>query len=129
MYGFRICLKSDPQEKYNLINLPEHQERIATMKNEMFRILHETNGHEIPFLEDRGRKFYNRNKNMAEQGEFPEYFYEFLDKDIFQKFDLSTGKIDLGRHSLAHGYAKQEDFTKVRALQALLVLNQIFFYL
>jgi hypothetical protein len=60
---------------------------------------------------------------------FPEYFYEYLDKDIFQEFDLSTGKIDLARHSLAHGYAKQEDFTKVKALQALLILNQIFFYL
>jgi hypothetical protein len=60
---------------------------------------------------------------------FPEYFYEFLDKDVFQNFDLSTGKIDLARHSLTHGYAKQEDFTKVKALQALLILNQIFFYL
>lgn len=60
---------------------------------------------------------------------FHEYFYEYLDKDIFQKFDLSTGKIDLARHSLAHGYAKQEDFTKAKALQALLILNQLFFYL
>lgn len=60
---------------------------------------------------------------------FPEYFYEFLDKSFFQDFELATGKIDLTRHSSAHGYAKQEDFTKVKALQALLILNQIFFYL
>jgi len=69
-------LKNDPQEKNNLINLPEHRERIATMKNEMFKILLETNGHDIPFHEDRGQKFYNRNQNMAKQGEFPAYFYE-----------------------------------------------------
>ena len=69
-------LKNDPQEKYNLINIPEHQTRIANMKNEMFRILKETNGHDIPFHEDRGRKFYNRSKKMAKQGEFPAYFYD-----------------------------------------------------
>jgi N-acetylglucosamine-6-sulfatase len=69
-------LINDPHEKYNLINHPEHQERVAALKNEMFRILRETNGHNIPFHEDRGRKFYNRNRNMAKQGEFPSYFYE-----------------------------------------------------
>jgi hypothetical protein len=60
---------------------------------------------------------------------FPEYFYEYLNKNIFQNFDLATGEIDLSRHSSVHGYAKPEDFTKAKAIQALLILNQIFFYL
>jgi hypothetical protein len=60
---------------------------------------------------------------------FPDYFYRYLEKNIFQDFDLTTGKIDLSRHSLTHGYAKPEDFTKAKATQALLVLNQLFFYL
>ena len=46
------------------------------MKNEMFQILQETNGQNIPFHEDRGRKFYNRHPDRAKQGEFPAYFYE-----------------------------------------------------
>jgi len=95
----------------------------------------------LEFFKEHGRKpsfkelkEYIRNKaqnrfSSEDSLGFPEYFYEYLDKDIFQKFDLLTGKIDLARHSSAHGYAKQEDFTKVKALQALLILNQIFFYL
>lgn len=77
------------------------------------------------YIRNRAQNRFSSEESLG----FPEYFCEFLDKDIFQKFDLSTGKIDLARHSLAHGYAKQEDFTKVKALQALLILNQIFFYL
>ena len=72
-------LKNDPQENYNLINEPEHQERIASMKNEMFMILNNTNGQTIPFHEDRGRKFYHRNRNRARQGDFPAYFYEEME--------------------------------------------------
>jgi len=60
---------------------------------------------------------------------FPDYFYDYLDKCIFEKFDLITGKRNLARHAVAHGYAKQEDFTRVKALQAILILNQLFFYL
>ncbi|MFY0652100.1 MAG: sulfatase [Cyclobacteriaceae bacterium] len=69
-------IKNDPEERYNLINLPEHKERVASMKKEMFKILQETNGNDIPFHEDRGRKFYNRNPKKSKQGEFPEYFYD-----------------------------------------------------
>ena len=85
-----------------------------------------------PNLKELKEYFRSKAKNRFSSEEslgFPEYFYEFLDKDVFQKFDLSTGKIDLARHSSAHGYAKQKDFTKAKALQALLILNQIFFYL
>jgi len=69
-------LKNDPGEQFNLIHLPEYQERIARMKKDMFQILKETNGRDIPFHEDRGRKFYNRHPEMAKPGEFPAYFYE-----------------------------------------------------
>jgi hypothetical protein len=60
---------------------------------------------------------------------FPNYFYDYLNTHLYQFFDLSTGKIDLGRHSVTHGYAKPEDYTKVKALQLILLLNQISFYL
>ncbi len=69
-------LRNDPHEQHNLINHPEHQERIATMKAELFDILRTTGGQNIPFHEDRGRKFYHRNGKKAKQGEFPPYFFE-----------------------------------------------------
>ena len=72
-------LVNDPEEKYNLINQPDQQERIVTMKKEMFKILKETGGSDVPFHEDRGRKFYHRNPDLAPQGEFPGYFYEEME--------------------------------------------------
>ena len=69
-------LLHDPDEQYNLINDPQHQERIARMKRELFDILGETGGQDIPFHGDRGRKFYHRNRDQAKQGAFPAYFYE-----------------------------------------------------
>ena len=69
-------LQNDPEELNNLIDKPEHKERIVAMKKKMFKILHDTKGHNIPLHSDRGRKFYNRHKERAKQGEFPEYFYD-----------------------------------------------------
>ena len=56
-------------------------------------------------------------------------FTNYLKNFLFKNFDLESGKIDLSRHSLAHGVAKEEDYTRVRALQMILILDQIYFYL
>ena len=77
------------------------------------------------YIRNKARKRFSSIYSLG----FPEYFYKYLDKYVFQEFDLATGKIDLARHSIAHGYAKQQDFTNAKALQALLILNQICFYL
>lgn len=60
---------------------------------------------------------------------FPNHFYKYLSTHVFQIFDLETGKVDISRHTTTHGYAKQEDFTRMKALQSILVLNQLFFYI
>jgi hypothetical protein len=60
---------------------------------------------------------------------FPAEFYKYLDLTVFQNFDLETGNIDLSRHTVVHGHAKADGFTKAKALQAILVLDQIYFYL
>ncbi|MHA1252501.1 MAG: hypothetical protein ACTSRP_21125 [Candidatus Helarchaeota archaeon] len=60
---------------------------------------------------------------------FPQAFYEYLKEVIFQNFDIIENKKDLSRHSASHGFAKSEDYTKMKALQAILVLDQIYFYL
>jgi len=69
-------LQNDPNERTNLINKPEHQERIVKMKAQMFEILHSTSGHDVPLHSDRGRKFYNRDRRRAKHADFPDYFYD-----------------------------------------------------
>jgi len=70
-----------------------------------------------------------RNFSTPDSLGFPSHFYEYIDKYLFKNFDLSSGKIDLSRHTLSHGVAKDSDFNKSRALQAILLLDQIRFYL
>lgn len=60
---------------------------------------------------------------------FPSEFYEYLKKTVFENFDLSSGKINLSRHTTSHGYANADDFNKAKAIQAILILDQIYFYL
>jgi len=59
----------------------------------------------------------------------PDDFNEYLKEFYFSSFDLEKGEIDLSRHSLAHGVAKVEDFSKIASFQAILILDQIFYYI
>ncbi len=59
----------------------------------------------------------------------PLYFFKYLNDVVFSNFDLETGKVDLSRHSSSHGVAKAEAYTKTRALQVILILDQIYFYI
>ena len=69
-------LENDPEELNNLIRDPKYKDRIEKMKDELFKILAETGGKDIPFHSDRGRKFFNRNPKKSKQGEFPGFFYD-----------------------------------------------------
>jgi hypothetical protein len=59
----------------------------------------------------------------------PKEFTDYLRNVVFASFDLSSGKVDMSRHSSAHGVASAEQYTAARALQAILTLDQILFYL
>ena len=59
----------------------------------------------------------------------PRAFFEYLKESVFPNFDLERGNISLSRHTSSHGVAKAEDYTKVRALQMILILDQIYFYI
>ena len=59
----------------------------------------------------------------------PKQFLEYLTSYIFNHFDATTGTVDLSRHSVAHGAAEGKDYTPEKALQGLLTLDQIYFYL
>ena len=60
---------------------------------------------------------------------FPKLFYEYLNESVFKGFDLKSGEIPSSRHSFAHGVAKFENYNQIRALQLLLTLDQIYFFL
>ena len=59
----------------------------------------------------------------------PQHFLDYLTGCTFKHFDLETGAVDLSRNSVAHGAAKGKAYTPARALQALLTLDQIYFFL
>jgi len=60
---------------------------------------------------------------------FSDVFYRYLKEVVFKNFDLSTGEVDLSRHTVSHGVADQTDYTKIKAFQAILILDQMYFYL
>lgn len=59
---------------------------------------------------------------------FPLQFLKYLQDVIFADFDLEAGSITLSRHSSSHGVATPQQYTKSRALQLILILDQIYFY-
>ncbi len=59
----------------------------------------------------------------------PQQFLRYLTESVFTSFNVETGAVDLSIHSAAHGVATEKDYTAERALQAILTLNQIYFYL
>ncbi len=66
-------IESDPFERINLINAPDHAERIEAMNHRMFEILEETTGMEIPLEGDRGTKFYHRKEDGTKGAPFHEW--------------------------------------------------------
>lgn len=60
---------------------------------------------------------------------FPDVFFRYIDEVIFKDFNLQTGDVDLSRHSTLHGVANAKDYTKEKALQAILTLDQMYHYL
>lgn len=74
------------------------------------------------------------NKGKAKSGSddslfLPDPFLKYLKDVFFANFDLKKGDVKLSRHSSSHGVAKPEDYKKMKALQTILTLDQVYFYL
>jgi hypothetical protein len=59
---------------------------------------------------------------------FPLPFLNYLEDVVFADFNVEMGRVDLSRHSSSHGVADVRQYTKTRALQLILILDQIYFY-
>jgi hypothetical protein len=59
----------------------------------------------------------------------PELFREYLSEFYYADFNVKGSKLDLSRHSLAHGVAEAEDYSRKKALIAFLIVHQLFYYM
>jgi hypothetical protein len=59
---------------------------------------------------------------------FPLPFLTYLQNVVFAKFNIETGNVDMSRHTSSHGVAEPEQYTRDRALQFILILDQIYCY-
>ncbi|HLD27092.1 MAG TPA: hypothetical protein VJB63_04005 [Patescibacteria group bacterium] len=55
-------------------------------------------------------------------------FLKYLQDVVFANFNVETGSVDMSRNASSHGVAEPDQYTKDRALQVILVLDQIYFY-
>ncbi len=53
-------LKTDPDERHNLIDIPHFSEKIAPMREQLFRELRASGGLNLPIREPKGVQFYDR---------------------------------------------------------------------
>jgi hypothetical protein len=65
----------------------------------------------------------NKNSNLLLPFDFDEYLRIFY----FKHFDVPKNKVDIGRHSVSHGVA--QDFSKTAAFQAIMILDQLNYYI
>lgn len=115
--GFIACIKTLLPEIEGIIRLHYFNE---TGKGKNIHILDLIN-----HIFDQGR-----NKTGSETSLFfPRDFFNYLKEVIFQQFDLETGKIDLSRNTSSHGVAKAEEYSMTRAIQMILILDQVYFYI
>lgn len=68
-------LENDPNERINLINHPDWQDKILELNKKLFVELKASQGTNLRLLEDRGNKFYHRKIEGSPGAGFPDWFY------------------------------------------------------
>jgi hypothetical protein len=58
----------------------------------------------------------------------PTEFLTYLEEVLFAHFNVDRGDIDLSRNSSSHGVARSTDYTRARALQGILAVDQLCLY-
>jgi len=68
-------LQNDPLERKNLITDASQQERIKQMNTQLFDMLDQSHGDNLPLLRDRGNVYPWRNPDKSKQAPFPSWFF------------------------------------------------------
>ncbi len=84
----------------------------------------------FPTSDDIIKELVNRTKekNVWLSFQFPDDFRDFIKSSYFKGFDIKENRLNLSRHSLGHGTTSEDEFTRIRAFQAILILDQISWY-
>lgn len=69
-----------------------------------------------------------RNFNTLSTLGFTNEFMTYLNDSVFKGFDLEK-VIPTSRHSIAHGVANSDNYTQIRALQLILTIDQVVYFL
>jgi len=67
-------LQADPNELKNLINDPQHADRVEELNQQLWEMLADSEGMEVPLLEDRGPRFPWRHPEETDQAKFPPHY-------------------------------------------------------
>lgn len=125
--GITAFLQGDEPGIINSINtlMPQIE---GILRLTYFKETTEPNASIKILLEDLQNKGVSKSKSTSSLT-LPEQFFTYLNSTIFQHFVLGKGDIHLSRHTAMHGVVDPEKFTKIKALQVLLSLDQIYFYI
>ena len=108
------CIKNLVSEAEGIVRLHFHRDR-GTQP---------TTRELMEYMSARGKKAFPSSGSLA----FPSLFHEYLENSLFRGFDLKDRTVQLSRHSVAHGVAAPNLYTRTRALQIILALDQIHHY-
>jgi len=109
------CIKNLIPEIEGVIRLSYHKDNNKKPTTEELK----------KYLVDKAKDKFPSDESFGFTGLFADY----LNDVIFKGFDVEKGSVDFSRHSVGHGVAQDDHFTRSRALQCLLTLDQIYFYL
>jgi hypothetical protein len=126
--GINNFLKNDDEGFISAIKIlyPEIEGILATLFANETKMYSNKSEILLIFLKNKGLSRTNDIQSML----FPEFFSNFLQEYLFPKFDfIKDKKITLSKHTGSHGVVRSEEYTKIRALQAILILDQIYFFI
>jgi hypothetical protein len=102
---------------------------IEGILNDAYRVMHGGQGGKLKYLLVFAEASAERKVGGSNTLLFPQAFGEYLRKHTFANFDPVNQSGTAGsRHAVGHGAASQGSYTMLRALQAILTLDQLAFY-
>lgn len=113
--GYINCIKNLSTELEGIIRtnfVDENQKKPTTQELKEFVVY-------------KGKTKYSSEMSLL----FPELFEKYLDDVLFKGFDLITGDLPSSRHVYAHGVATKSQYSRIKAFQFILSIDQIYYYL
>jgi len=116
--NYVACIKTLYSEIDGIIRIGYSKEENENNKKITYRAL-------LEYILNKASKKFNVRDSLL----LPYEFFNYLKDVAFSNFDIEKGEIPPSRHSFLHGVAKPDQYNKITAIQAILILDQIYFYL